>query len=274
MWEEATFRARIESGDQQRRFPATSPDGEEIAIYRQAVSGLGGKGHALVLGMTPELRCMAGAEFDRLTAVDASAPAIDIYRDWVGPGIAEEVVLDDWGTFLRRHPATFSAVFGDGIFGNVPSGDDCLELVDLIRRALCPGGVFVTRMAVVPPGFRAPDWEFQTLLRRFRDTEIDEAEFSLSARLFGYFEKAYDSTSSMLDNARVFDEIDAAAERLDVTDAELGVLRRSAFRGLNFLPDVPQWEEILTSASLDFGVHPPRGKLWHQYYRIYTCRSA
>ncbi|WP_027503493.1 class I SAM-dependent methyltransferase [Rhodococcus sp. UNC363MFTsu5.1] len=274
MWEEATFRARIDSSDQQRRFPATSPDVEEIDIYRQAVSGLGGEGHALVLGMTPELRCMAGQEFGRLTSVDASAPAIDIYRDWVGPGVDETIVLEDWGSFLARHPSTFSAVFGDGIFGNVPSGDDCFKLVDLIRRALRPGGVFVTRMAVVPPGFRAADWEFETLLARFRDNEIDEAEFSLSARLFGFFEKAYDSASSILDNARVFDEIDAAVSRLGMTDAELGVLQRSAFRGLNYLPDVPRWEEILTDASLDFGVHPPRGKLWHQYYRIYTCRSA
>jgi hypothetical protein len=274
MWEEATFRARIDSSDQQRRFPATSPDVEEIDIYRQAVSGIGGKGYALVLGMTPELRCMAGQEFGRLTSVDASAPAIGIYRDWIGPGVDEKIVMDDWGSFLAQHPSTFSAVFGDGIFGNVPSGDDCFTLVDLIRRALCPGGVFVTRMAVVPTGFRASDWEFETLLARFRDTEIDDAEFSLGARLFGFYEKAYDGASSILDSARVFDEIEAAVETLGITDTELGVLRRSAFRGLNYLPDVPQWEDILARASLDFEAHPPRGKLWHQYYRIYTCRSA
>jgi hypothetical protein len=129
-------------------------------------------------------------------------------------------------------------------------------------------------MAVVPPGFLSADWEFETLLARFRGAEIDDAEFSLGARLFGFFEKAYDGAGSMLDNARVFDEIDAAVATLGITDTELGVLRRSAFRGLNYLPDVPQWEDILTKASLDFGAHPPRGKLWHQYYRIYTCRSA
>lgn len=271
MWDEATLRARIADSESRTRFPGASPDEAEIATYEQAVAALPREGHALVLGMTPELRQMAGTRMGRLTSVDTSREAIDLYGDWVGPDISETVVCEDWLSFLRRHPSTFSAIFGDGIFGNVPSQAVCAELLTLIAQALRPGGRFVTRMALVPDGFRAEHWRFGGLLDRFRKDEIDGAEFGLTARLFGHYEAAYDESTSVLDNRKVYAEVDRAAANAEISAAELDVLRSYAFAGRNFVPDQRCWENMLDDAAMSFRIHTLRGKLWHSYYPVYEC---
>ncbi len=271
MWDEVTLRARIADGRLRTRFPGASPDGSEIAIYEQAVSSLASAGHALVLGMTPELRQMAGRRFDRLTSVDSNALAIDLYCDWVDPDLSESIVCEDWRSFLRRNPASFSVVLGDGIFGNVAGEAECTELVGLIARSLRPNGRFVTRMALVPDDFRPVDWRFAALLQQFRQGKIDNAEFGLTARLFGFFETAYDESTSVLDNRQVYAAVDVAAAAGDISAAELEVLRAFSYSGRNFLPGQREWESILESEGIAFRESSLHGKLWHDYYPVYEC---
>jgi hypothetical protein len=272
MWDEAALRARIANPTHRTRFPGASPDAAEIALYEASVSTVPRAGPALVLGMTPELRQMAVRRFDDVTSVDASEAAIDVYGDWIDPGAREAIVRNDWLGFLHMHPATFSAILGDGIFGNLPDWATCEGLIALITRALRPEGRFVTRMALVPEGLRPERWSFATLVQRYRDGDIDGPEFALTARLFGHVEIAYETSTSLLDNDLGYGEIDRAAAKGQISASELETLRTCYFKGRTFLPGQREWEDALDRFGMSFRQCRLHGKLWHDYYPIYECR--
>ena len=93
-------------------------------------------------------------------------------------------------------PATgYSAIF--------PAATAAGQLLLAIQDRLAPGGVFVTRMALLPGAFEAARWTWTALAEQFRRGYIGEAEFGLTLRLFGFFRRFYDVESAMLDCAGV-----------------------------------------------------------------------
>jgi hypothetical protein len=274
MWNKADLLARIASSERRARYPGASPDADEIALYEESVSAVPRDGHALVLGMTPELRQMAVRRFDEVTSVDISDAAIDVYGDWIDSGDGESIVREDWLSFLRAHPATFSAVFGDGVFGNLPDRRTSQDMIELVALTLRPHGRFVTRMALIPDGFRPEGWRFTALLDRYRSRDIDGPELALTARLFGHVDLAYDTSTSLLDNRVVYGGIDRAAADGQISPAELETLRTCYFAGHTFLPTQREWESLLDRSAMTYRQHRLHGKLWHEYYPIYECRPG
>ena len=125
--------------------------------------------------MTPELRAMAAAEFDRVLSIDVSEQAIALYACWLAPEARrrERVLRADWlqlADFVD--PGSVDAVLGDGAFGNV-SLPGHTRLLAQVSAVLRPGGRLVPRQALVPHGLAVADNRWQRLRDRFRAGELD-----------------------------------------------------------------------------------------------------
>ena len=82
-WDEATLRTRIIDTDRRLRRAASSPNAEEIEVFRRMLESGGPPETVLVLGMTPELRRLALQHARRVYSVDDSKTSIDLFRSWV-----------------------------------------------------------------------------------------------------------------------------------------------------------------------------------------------
>ena len=75
-WNEEVYQSRINNASQFLRFEAASPNVEEIKQYRDYAFSItrdnSRQPRALVLGITPELRCMAAAAGFELISADRS----------------------------------------------------------------------------------------------------------------------------------------------------------------------------------------------------------
>ena len=76
--------------------------------------------------------------------VDGSPPMAEIAKNNAPKA---DIHCEDGIDFLRRHPDSFSAIFCFEMLEHLPSGDLCLEFVEVALGALKPGGFFC---AVVP----------------------------------------------------------------------------------------------------------------------------
>ena len=152
-WTDRTLRARISDGRAKLRHPCGSPDPREIAAYRSLLPTR--RRLAVVLGMTPELRAMAAGEFDLVLALDVSAAAVALYRDWVDAAFrgSESVVRANWLDLAALIGAgrPVDAVLGDGVFGNLAPAEH-EPMLEQVRAVLAPGGLVVLRQALVPAG--------------------------------------------------------------------------------------------------------------------------
>lgn len=187
------------------RYEAGSPNPEEIEVYRDALPAECVE-RCLVLGMTPELRALMAGRCAALVSVDSSVAAIAEYGPWVASP-RETIVEADWSRFLQQTGQRFHVIAGDGICGNLSGRDAAGQLLQAIQDRLAPGGVFVTRMALVSGVFEAARWTWSAPAERFRAGDIGEAEFGLTLRLFGFFRRFFDVESAILDCAGVYQEI-------------------------------------------------------------------
>jgi hypothetical protein len=275
-WDRVTLESRISDTAGRRRHAGGSPDENEIAAYATALSGAAGRGTALVLGMTPELRRLALSRFRRVFSVDNNPEAILLYRDWVdATERAREVIVEsDWRDLTPPASVDIDAVLGDGVFGNLPDIGGHRALLGTIGQLLAPAGRFVTRHALIPEGFDARSCRAESLIEQFRAGRLDEAEFGFGMRIVGHYHDCYDRVSFLLDNQAVFARCEDAYRAGRLTAQEIGAIRRYSYGGRNCLLPQSLWEELLRECGFDFRVVPCTGKAWYAYYPVYDCRPA
>jgi hypothetical protein len=275
-WDEATLKARISDTAARTRHAGGSPNATEIAAYAAALPSNCAQDRALVLGMTPELRRLALERFAATIAVDHSADAIALYRDWVAPDDAprETLIHGDWLRLPSLVETPVAAVLGDGISGNLPNLDAHRAILDAIRQMLLPRGRFVTRQAMMPRDFDPVPHRASALVERFRAGAIDEAEFGFGMRLVGHYESCYDRETFTLDNAALFARCDEAHARGELNDREYAAIRRYYFGGRNCILSQDAWERVLDVSGFRYWVHPCSGKEWYAYYVVYECEAV
>lgn len=271
-WDAATLQARVSDPARRTRHVAASPDPTEVAAYADALTGVPAR-TAVVLGMTPELRAMAATRFEHVAAVDVNPAAIALYGPWVD-GTTETVVDGDWLELEAHVPEPVDAVLGDGVFGNLPDLAAHRCLLDAIAAVLRPGGVLVTRQAIVPTAYdRAADGAAGLLARHRRGT-LDPAEFGFGVRILGHRACCYDEDAQRLHNRPLFAEVAAQHARGELTDAEHAAIVRYAFDGENALLREEAWETLLRDSGWEFTRAPLSGRDWYRYYPVYRCRPA
>jgi hypothetical protein len=276
-WNTAVYQSRIADAGKMQRFEACSPNVEEVAQYRgYSLSAVDGcrRPRALVLGMTPELRCMAAESGFELFSVDRNPDAIAIFRDWLPePARSREMIIQDkWAALGEHLSGDVDVILGDGVFGNVLDMGSHFSLLKAFGNLLTPAGAIILRQAVIPRGFPMQQYDAAGLLEKYRAGQLSDAEFGAAMRLWGVSRLAYDPDTCLLDNRIVFEQLDAMAQSGLVTAAELAVVRRCYFAGRNMILPQDLWEEMLTSSGLDFEVRPLTGKDWYRYYPVYCCR--
>ena len=280
-WNEEVYRSRIKDNGQRQRFEACSPNTEEIAQYRDyslaAVQDNGqGQRRALVLGMTPELRCMAAEAGFELISADRNPDAIAIYRDWLQePARSRETIIrGEWVALGEQIPGGVDVILGDGVFGNILGLQGHRDLLQELGSLLRPGGVIVLRQAIIPRSFPIQQYEAGVLLEKYRAGQLSDAEFGAAMRLWGVSGKAYNPDTCLLDNRIVYEHYAALEQSGIMTPAELKVIHRFYFGGKNMILPQDMWEDMLGSAGLAFEVKPLTGKDWYGYYPVYCCRLA
>jgi SAM-dependent methyltransferase len=77
----------------------------------------------------------------RPVGVDGSATQIEIARKNLPPTL--ELHCMELEAFVRARPARFGAMFAINILEHIPGDDNLLALIEEVRDALVPGGVFV-----------------------------------------------------------------------------------------------------------------------------------
>ena len=279
-WNEEVYRLRINNASQFLRFEAASPNAEEIKQYRDYALSCtrdnSRQPRALVLGITPELRCMAAAAGFELISADRSPDAISIYQDWLQePARSQEkIIRGDWTVLGEQISGGIDVILGDGVFGNIHGLESHRELLQELISLLNPGGGVVLRQALIPRGFPVEDYESMVLLEKYRAGQLSDGEFGLAMRLWGVSRLAYNPDTCLLDNKIVYDYYDSLRQSGDVTPAELEVVRRYYFVGKNMILQQDLWEEILASTGLSFEVQPLTGRDWYAYYPVYCCRPT
>jgi hypothetical protein len=276
-WTPEIYQARIADAGSRRRHAAGSPSSDEIASYLAACGGADFGGSALVLGMTPELREMAARHFRNVISVDASADAIALLGGWMPEELrSRETVIQGLWTELDRHLSKpVAVVFGDGIVGNLSNSAGTRAFLTGIRDQLAPGARCVMRNIVVMNGILVEEFAFPKLLEQFRGGTLDEAEFAFTARILGFYRQAWDGETGILDNSRVYAELDAMASEGLLTVSESAALNRYRFTGTNYFPTELMWRADLHAAGFSEPVTwPGSGKLWNRYYPVQSFVRA
>ena len=74
--------------------------------------------------------------------VDRSPNMVKAARQFL-PNI--EIAIEDGLTYLKDHPASFSAIFCFDVLAHLPTPEICVEWVIAARRSLLPGGFLICR---------------------------------------------------------------------------------------------------------------------------------
>ena len=279
-WNEEVYRSRINNAGQFLRFEAASPNTEEIEQYRDYALSIARDNsrqlRALVLGMTPELRCMAAEAGFELISADNNPDAIATYQGWLQePARSQEkIIRSDWAALREQISGGVDVILGDGVFGNILGLESHRELLQELISLLNPGGGIILRQALIPRGFPVEDYESMVLLEKYRAGQLSDGEFGLAMRLWGMSRLAYNPDTCLLDNKIGYDYYDSLRQSGDVTPAELEVIRRYYFVGKNMILTQDVWEEVLESAGLEFEMQLLTGKDWYRYYPVYCCRPV
>ncbi|WP_232629449.1 class I SAM-dependent methyltransferase [Methylobacterium sp. Leaf118] len=259
--------SRIKDRSRQVRHEAGSPNADELQRYELCLPDERAVG--VVLGMTPELRALAGRHATRSYAIDHSPDAIALYEDWLSPTARarETVLFVNWMSLPTAVPEKADFIVGDGIFGNLLSVPDHRHLLAQIRNTLAPGGRFITRQALAPV---TPE-PAETLIRRYRQGDLSEAEFGFDLRIKGYWAQAYAREDCLLDCGRVYALIEDDLKSGRLSRDEYEIAQRYVFSGKNMFLPQKLWEDVLVASGFTFERHPLSGRSWYPYYVIYSC---
>lgn len=272
-WTRKIVKARVMDETNHIRYPAGSPDQNEVDQYARYLPGHCKVG--VVMGMTPELRNIAATHCDLLISIDMSQASIKAYQDWLKPELRkkEKIVHGDWSELERLLPENPGFILGDGVFGNIVPLENYTQLLTSIHSMLSDNGCFLTRQCLMPEDIASdPIWHKEILLEKFRKKIIDEAEFRITMRLQGYSDIAYDVEDSLLDNKKVFDIIKLDREDGLISTKEYEIINRYFFQGINSLPTRQKWEELLNEANFMFRSEKLVGKNWYDWYPVYHCQ--
>ena len=274
-WSKQSLLARIDDDGTRRRYSGGSPNAAEIAIYERALPRDLASGSSLVLGITPELRKLAVRSARSVVTVEQNPEAIAVYRDWLEPGerASERIVVGDWLDLRTSElpEAPFSAVLGDGVFGNLKDIAEHKKLLGMISETLSAGGRFVTRKILALTRADRDNRDADALLARFRRGEIDSEEFGFGMRMTGLLNDCYDKETFHLDNAAIFRRYDELHAKGVLTDEEYSSICRYYFGGKNCIVPREVWEKCLSECGFSYRVLSLQNKEWHSYYVIYEC---
>lgn len=272
-WSDEYLQSRVASVSRRERYPAGSPNASESSLYRRLVLEVPQRRTACCLGMTPELRSVLADCYQRLLSIDCSKDAIAVYGEWltIQQRSKEEIVFSEWISYLQSLPrASVDCVAGDGILANLSGHEEASMLMKAIHRVLEPSGCLVMRSPVIPS--RPPGW--QQLRDAYRSGQVDDAGFGLGLRLLGFCEQYYSESSGILDNAKVFDKCSRLNQDGHLSDAELSIVNRYIFRGLNWIPTEKMWRQFLNSLPFEVASYQLNGKHWYSYYRLFRLKPV
>ena len=131
--------------------PPLRPAAQDIEILRRLIAeGCVARGciqpRAVLLGVTPEIASMHWPKGTSLLAIDRSQGMID--NVWPKqPFTGARVVSGEW-TRMPLAAGSCDVVTGDGCFSQLPYPEGYDALVQELRRALKPGGLFAMRAFV------------------------------------------------------------------------------------------------------------------------------
>lgn len=277
-WDINDFEQRTGGGANMVGFEPGTPDDREIAAYQAYVGAAleaaeGANGNALVMGMTVRVRQAMHELGLAVTCMDISEGAVNYLRNALPDAFrARETVLnDDWMNLPAALPGPVSAIVGDGVFSNILSLAQQNVLLGRLRETLVPGGALVTRNFVMAPDFPFDAFDPDRLLARYRAGELNDGEFAHGFRIFGFWNKAFDRETLLLDNKIIFEEIDNWHDDGRISEAEYRVVRQQYFGGLTIMPSQADWEEMLRRNGFTFEMTTLEGRLWYQYGPIYRC---
>jgi hypothetical protein len=275
-WDRESLIARIKDRNCRQRFEAGCPNKVEIEAYAEALPHNCSQQTAVVLGMTPELRLLAAKSFAQVLTIDYSRQAIEIYTDWLAESYRQrEVIINgNWLDLPDYLPGSVPVIMGDGIFGNLLDIEHHRILLEKIASSLTRGGSFITRMAVIPEGFNPDDYAAEKIINRFRNGEINEAEFGFDMRILGHYKCCYDQSTFILNNGKLFRECDDFLRCGRITQEELSLIRRYYFAGKNCIIPQALWEELLQQHNFSFTISRCFGRTWYEYYMVYKCKLA
>lgn len=276
-WDVNDFEQRTGGGANMVGFEPGTPDDREVATYKHYVETApavaAGNRDALVMGMTVRVRQAMHEIGMSVTCMDISEGAVSYLRNAVPePYASRETVLnDDWMNLPGALPAPVAAIVGDGVFSNVLSLAQQNVLLGRLRETLVPGGALVTRNFVMSPDFPFAAFDPDRLLARYRAGELRDGEFAHGFRIFGFWDKAFDRETLLLDNKIIFEEIDNWHDDGRLTEAEYRIVRQQYFGGLTIMPSQADWEEMLRRNGFSFEMTTLDGRLWYQYGPFYRC---
>ncbi len=274
-WRPEDFSARV-SGRRQR-YAAGSPSGAEIEAYRdemRASLDSSGVARALVLGMTPELRQLAVDSGSALTSVDHCEAAIEAYGDWISPEATEKILRREWTEMDASTLGHFGVVFGDGVFPNLLSLAQQQRVLRLLGDVLADGARGIFRQPLLPESEVIRSLSFDRILDAYRRGAMSVPAFALTARLWGFASTPGVLERGVLDNARVFELIDARLAAGDITPAEHESLQIFSYSGKNLFLTSSEWESAVHSEGLSCRRIELTGEPWYAYYPLYVLERG
>lgn len=270
VWDPDHRAARVAEASAGRRWEAGSPDPVEIEAYAAALPQSLDRG-VLVLGGTPELRGLASERADRSIAMDRDAAALALPSGWPVSFPAEDVVIADWLDAAAILDGPVDAVLGDGVFGQLPDLDAQRALLDAMAALLVDGGQFVTRHAAVPDALDPDDVAWPRLVARHRAGALDDASFGLGVRVLGHLRCCWDPDTGVLDNDRLFAEMDEAHRSGAIDDHQHACFARYRAGGTTSLLRQGRWEALLSDAGWACERRELSGRWWYGWYAVHVC---
>lgn len=269
-WSRNSLTARIRDHNHKIRYEGGSPNAKEICAYKSYLDPTADYG--IVLGMTPELRCLALHHCRNLISIDASMDAINLYRNWtnLNSNNTELIIHANWFDLAKVIQNKVNFILGDGIFGNVVPYEHYSILLQFIYEQLLPDGVFITRQCLLPKDIKA---HRDLLIDKFRRNKIDDSEFGLSMRIIGYLDLAYDPKSRILRNSDVYKNLKLDLDAGLISHHEYNLVNRFYFNGDNVIPSYQDWEDCLSQTGFIFEKTILVGKEWYEWYVVYSCRK-
>lgn len=228
------------------------------------------------MGMTPGVRQVAHRLAEKVVCIDKSDAAIEMLRDALPTSDRrnEEIIQNDWANMPGLIGDKVELIMGDGVFANLLDHGGQIEVLKAVRGSLIPGGAFVSRCLISPDGFDLKAYDKQSLLARYRSGEIGEGEFGHAMRVWGFHSGCYDGETFILDNAKVYRNIDAMSEAGELTGVEREILQRYYFGGRHFYPTQEYWEGALSETGFEHSSTWLSGRFYNGYLPIYLCKNV
>jgi hypothetical protein len=272
-WDQKTLDSRIDPSQKFKRFEAGSPNDQEIEAYRAATIDTKNRRTAIVLGMTPEIRNLAIQLFDTIVSVDNNPISIATYSDWITKTERqrEKILHVDWFELPANFTKQVSAIYGDGVFGNLPDIGNHRQLLELLSEVLEDEGRLILRKVVIPRGFDPSLENFNNYLICYRNGQSDLTEFGFATRILGHYSTCYNPDTYVLDNKKVFDNVSEMYDKSKITKEEYDAVNRYYYSGANCILPEDVWENLLDESGFSFRQFRCSGKDWYRYYKIYQC---